>query len=378
VKDKAQWKFLVRLSIFLAPLIVVALGFEFFLYRAGENLPIRAVLARQERWRDALFLRGLVDQEQMQYKAQMLRTRKPRIAAVGSSRVMKFRWEMFGEGPDAFVNATGLVTHPDDLAAFTTSFGEVFPDVMILGIDPWFLNDAVKSAKSLSDTLGSEAAYNWKAHLTALRRSGLGGWQKIWRGLKNASPLFIGLDATLKKRGYRWDGSFKSSPNTARADWAFVDREEPPVETRIQKSILNFSAAGHASESSLRSIVRSVRRLESAGVKVILFLPPLSSASEKLMSQKEDQKILWQEYKTKMRSACENLDIPFFDATSLAALGLDDRYMSDGYHAEETFHLHLLRAMLKDSRVASALPKAAEAVDKGLRNPKTNFFYAEF
>jgi hypothetical protein len=54
-------------------------------------------------------------------------------------------------------------------------------------------------------------------------------------------------------------------------------------------------------------------------------------------------------------------------------LGLDDRYMIDGIHAEETFHVHMLRRMLGDPRLAALLPGTLPVLDAALSSPKTNF-----
>jgi hypothetical protein len=58
-------------------------------------------------------------------------------------------------------------------------------------------------------------------------------------------------------------------------------------------------------------------------------------------------------------------------------MGLDDRYMIDGIHGGETLHVHVLRRMLRDPRVAEALPEAAGVLDAALGSSRTNFWSAD-
>jgi hypothetical protein len=91
---------------------------EVVLWRTGESWPLAKVLGTQGQRRDALFLRGLLDQSLYAYKWRAVLERRPRVLALGSSRVMKFRAEMFGEDAADFYNAGGLVTSIEDLEQF--------------------------------------------------------------------------------------------------------------------------------------------------------------------------------------------------------------------------------------------------------------------
>ena len=49
---------------------------------------------------------------------------------------------------------------------------------------------------------------------------------------------------------------------------------------------------------------------------------------------------------------------------------MDDRALSDGFHAEETFQVHALKALLRDARVRAALPGAEAVLDRALASPR--------
>ena len=66
------------------------------------------------------------------------------------------------------------------------------------------------------------------------------------------------------------------------------------------------------------------------------------------------------------------------DASEAASVGMDDRALSDGFHAEETFQAHALKALLRDARVRAALPGAEAALDRALASPRTNYWESDF
>ena len=52
--------------------------------------------------------------------------------------------------------------------------------------------------------------------------------------------------------------------------------------------------------------------------------------------------------------------------------------MSDGFHAEETFHVHVVKTMLRDDRVRALFPGAEAVLDRALASPRTNYWDPDF
>ena len=65
---------------------------------------------------------------------------------------------------------------------------------------------------------------------------------------------------------------------------------------------------------------------------------------------------------------------PVLDASEASSLGMDDRALTDGIHAEATFQVHALKALLSDDRVREALPGAEGVLDRALASPATNYW----
>lgn len=375
--------FAARAALFFAPVALVLGALEAALWRTGESWPAARVVEAQGLQPDAVFLRGLLDQSFHAYKLAGLQRARPRILALGSSRVMKLRGPMFGDDAAAFYNAGGLVVNVEDLAAFVEGLpGELLPRVVLLGVDMWWLNAVKPAERHLSWAASEDGALDWRGHLFALRailrRPAQAG--RLWRALEAEDEDRIGIEARISGEGFRADGSLAGGRPAPRAPqaWGFVDRERPPIARQIRRGIGFFPVSDGVSPARLARLRDAVAALRDRGVLVVGFGPPVYSGAAELLEADPRHRRLWREYREHVPRVFEELGQPFVDASTPAVLGLDDRYMTDGFHAEETFHLHLLRRVLADGRAARALPAALAAVKQALASPGTNPWYADF
>ena len=117
--------------------------------------------------------------------------------------------------------------------------------------------------------------------------------------------------------------------------------------------------------------------LQRRGVLVLGFDPPVSSEAAAALDRDPRERALWVEYRADVPALFAEVGFPFVDASTPSALGLDDRYMFDGFHAEEAFHLYVLRRFAADPRVDAALPDMREVVERAIDSPRTNYWYAD-
>src|SRR5882724_1188843 len=154
--------FALRALGFCAPLLLGACLFEIAMYRTRDSWPIAKVIAAQNKLNsESLLARGSFSQQFNLSKSEMIRLRRPRILAVGSSRVMEFRRFMFHPYEDAFYNAGGLIQSVNDLAAYARQVKEgTLPasQVVIVGIDPWWVSEAAVPLSKKSWLDGEEDA----------------------------------------------------------------------------------------------------------------------------------------------------------------------------------------------------------------------------
>lgn len=371
--------FALRVLAFFSPLLVVIALVEGALWKTGETQPIAAIVARRQN-APVLWLRGDFDQGIYAYKAAGFKKLRPRIVALGSSRVMKFRAGMFGQGGKVFFNCGGLMRSIAELEVFVDGLdaGNA-PAVLILGIDELTLNgnnrDEVRSSE--------DDVYNWRAHVVE--------WRELARKPQHRRSAFkslvaalrapvsenaLGIQARTTGDGFRSDGSKlnnRPSPHSLK-DWNFADHSRLQ---NIREGREAFEFGDHLSQARMRRLHAALLKLQNKGVLVLAFAPPHVSAAVRLLETTPGQKTMWREYLREVPRLCAQLRIPFCDASSPQKLGLQDFAMSDAVHAEETLHLYILRAWLQDARVRKALPDAARAVEAALKSPRTDAWKAD-
>jgi len=252
----------------------------------------------------------------------------------------------------------------------------------------WWLNDDWdKADQGNTDRFSarpSDAANSWEAHLLALRRLWLkqGNAPKLWKSYLNVtlspSDDRIGLTAQLSDRGFRaTDGSAaypKSITPSLQAPLVPLDPTHLELVAHGHKEFLPTTGISARLLNELREDLMELKR---RGVLVVAFLPPFSSDMVRALEANSQQQALWHQYTQKIPALFAELRLPCVDASAPGKIGLDDRYMIDGVHAMETFHLYLLRAMLKDPRVEKELQQTGAAVQRALASRRTNVWYPD-
>jgi hypothetical protein len=375
--------FLRHLSAFLLlPGLLLLLG-EAVLQGSGEAWSVDRVFAFERAHPDSLYLRG-IDQSFYAYKYRAILEKHPSILAAGSSRMMKFRAPMFGDKADAFYNAAGMLNSLRDLRDFCLSLPPSrTPGVLLLGIDLWWLNDHVPPVFSFEEEIAKGSGLSFDEHIIGIRwlltHPRLFARQAIAL-IRGGQKRAIGISARERGGGFRPDGSLKSPLDTPRTEeeWRFVDRETPPIVERVKNAAANFPPATSVSPERLALLELVLAEHEKKGVFVIGYLPPFSSEVIARLESDPRHSRFWADFRRKIPELFRHHGFPVLDASDAASVGMDDRALSDGFHAEETFQVHALKALLRDARVRAALPGAEAVLDRALASPSTNYWEADF
>jgi len=372
-------RFLRHLLAFLCLPGLLLLAAEAALQGSGEVWRLDRVFAYQRAHPDSLYLRG-TDQEFYAYKYRGIVEKRPSILAAGSSRMMKFRAAMFGDRAGSFYNAGGMLNSLRDVRDFCQLLpADRRPDVLLLGIDIWWLNEDVAPVFSFGEEISKGSGFSFDEHVIGIR------WllkhpetfareaNSLVRGRHSTA---IGFTAREKGSGFRPDGSFNSPLMTPRseAEWAFVDRESPPIIERVKGAFANFPPAVRVSPDRLALLEEVLARYETMNVLVIGYLPPFSSEVVENLRSDPRHSRLWSDFRRQVPELFRKHGFPVLDASEASSLGMDDRAMTDGIHAEETFQVHALKALLSDDRVREALPGAEGVLDRALASPATNYW----
>jgi hypothetical protein len=371
----SQRNFTRRLALFISPLLLIVGVVEALLWNCGETWTIEKTIHHQQLTPGSLFMRGILDQGFYRYKFLNILKRRPKILVLGSSRVMEFRKEMFGERGDQFYNAGGMIHDLGDLKAFIDNLQpDTTPEVVILGLDLWWFNPSRLTGEGFSKGTKEDAALDWQEHVRAWRKyKSKRGWKPTVRAL-SAKNQNVGIESRNEHVGFRYDGSMQYNfplPQST-AEWKFVDREKPAIVERIRTAEGQFPAANEISEERLALLERCLTKLAQKNILVLGFAPPFSSQSQTLLEQRPGQQELWNGFRVRVPEIFKRHGQPFVDGSKPAELGLDDRYLVDGIHGAETFHLHVLLRFLEQPDVVNKLGPLNGPIRLSLSSQATN------
>lgn len=365
-------RFALRMTVFLAPLIAAAGVFEMFMYRTRDSWPISKVIAAEEKLKDeSIWGRANFSQQYNLSKSAMIRRRSPRILVIGSSRVMEFRAFMFHPYEDSFYNAGGLIQTVNDLAEYTRQVTDgrmPRPQVIIVGIDPWWLSEATAPLEQKSWLDGDEdAAYSFAAHVEAARyllRTGKSNFPwGVGLGRKPAtSPFYdyhaFGITAVVGGIGERFsDGSYLYTAHLV--DFmqhpSYRDRLTTPVLDQVKHTSFLFQPSSQI-ESRRAALLRdSLKSLKALGIEVYAFQPPFSSEVLQALNESRPLERFWREYKNDLREQLKQDGIDCLPVSSASDYGLDDRYMFDGLHPGEIYDSYLVEELVRRAAPGSLL-----------------------
>ncbi|RMH22292.1 MAG: hypothetical protein D6696_03785 [Acidobacteria bacterium] len=368
IDQRAARALLLRLLLFLLPLAALAAPLELALWWSGDAWPEACVQRLQQRAAgEVLYGRRYFSQQFGVYKLAGIRERRPRILVAGSSRVMQIRDLMFEPLADRFYNAGGIWQNASDLGRFADLIaGDRLPapEVLIAGIDPWWLRLDEGGASWLDD---GDQALSPGAHLQVMRsilhqgrlRELLGGIGKPAR-----SPFFryraIGSAAREVGAGFRRDGSWQYPPRMLLdylADPHYADRETPPVIERIRRASGHFALPAAVDEAKLARVVASLAELQARGIEVWALLPPFSSECFAALEESTGLRDWWQAYHLRLASRLEARGVRVISAPTPAADGLSDDYMIDGFHGSEVYLAHVVARILDRAPPTSLLKR---------------------
>jgi hypothetical protein len=363
-------KFLGRIILFLLPLLLIVAIIELVWWRAGDAWPVeKALVAQQDNADETLYGRWYFSQQFGLYKLTGTRHKRPTILVVGSSRVMQIRDFMFTPLDGHFYNAGGMLRNAFDLGWLAKAFEKrdlPTPEVIIVGLDPWWL----RANRGLKTWLTDEdEAFSFIAHYEAMR--GIGNRWSIGDlvdslVLPSKSPYYnyhaIGSAARKHGHGFRKDGSRQYSPKMLLEylkNPKYVDRENPPAINRIQQLRSQFTVPVFVDAERVQIMLKSLLLMQEIGIEVYALMPPLSSEVFKALDESVELRAWWQYYKNDFAELLRTNGISVIPVAPPTCLGLSDLYMIDGFHASEVYMAHIIKALVENAHGSSYLKKVS-------------------
>lgn len=281
-----------------------------------------------------------------------------KVVALGSSRVLQFRQEMFNT---SFYNAGFTVSSLYDFIPFLKSLPpEKYPEILLVGLDQWqFIGDSHTQSKY------KDISY-WKESLNYLPKGKT--LYKIYRDLikgkytpfiifksfdKNTETYRFGLNAVVNNKGLRNDGSF-SYGNTIdtviNRDPSHNDFEFRKTLERLKIGKGKFSHSDAINTERIIELERILNYCSDHQIKVIAFLPPFADKVNEFISDSGNFQYMSRIY-SDIKSSFDEYDSEIWDLSHLSLYDSNDNEVIDGFHGGETTYLKMLVYMIANGSV---------------------------
>ena len=343
-------------------LLGVDLAVGYMLRRTGEQSDVSRIVYEQQRT-DAMYL-SLLNDNEFQYKVELVRNRGPDIVALGSSRILPLREEFFDT---SFANAGRAVTQINQASAFLRAIEPGgLPAVILFGLDFWWFHDVRARAAAYEPDPAQDGdgiigldkmrlLYGHWAEGRVPVRGVLGkvvfdeepAWNRRF-GFRS-----MGLSALAGFHGFRRDGSYFYGGllvgRTETDDTGFDETLE-----RIEQGTSRFAHGDAISEMAWTMLIEFVRSAEAQGVHVILFMQPVAPVvAAKLKAMEQSYR-----YFDILRSRLAELE-HYHDYHDPTMLNATDCEFIDGFHGGDVVFQRILLDM------ADKDPLLGKLVDTG-------------
>lgn len=376
--SRTPGRFALRLLAFCLPLIVLLGLGQLFLHRTSEGWSMDEVISTElqtlELGEDSLFGRMLVAEELRRYKLMNILRRNPKVLVLGTSTVMQFRGQMFGDDASEAYNAGGITQQPEHIRDLLPVLKTHGVKSVLLGVDFWWFNKDWQTYRLPSfEALRTrpEAKQDLQARLFALRSLSktlfrhhdrlMTAVRERRQGLRPGGYVPIGLAAQLGS-GFRGsDGS--------RRDERFLERTrkgdayQDGMETleRIARHNRQFVEAQSPSQRTLETFRAFITECRAAGIQVAAVLPPLAPATYDALMQSPDHADFLREFVAEVSAMLRAEQVPHVVATDVRTLGLGEENMMDGLHGSEVAMGYIMLRLLENPAAARVFPGANPA-----------------
>lgn len=304
------------------------------------------------------------------YKLALMERIPTKAISIGSSRAMSVRAMLFSES--SHLSAGGAVQSLLDAQAFAREVArhDQKPEAVFFFVDfDWFVARSGHQPQPPQRSAFDQPAFLYQAafsHLTDLL--GTLGKHQFAHDPETGGAL-IGARARRFADGFRIDGSIRH--------YSFEHGLRPWPETGLDEITKDPRSNGALSDARAFATARGWRRaamrtdsfdrlgetlatLKTAGIHVVLILPPVAPNVAILLQEDKDYDFFL-EWRQKLADLAKVRALPFYDFTQLPLTS--GHCYFDRYHGSEGAYAWILAAVRRDLAVRSH--PAARLLDKG-------------
>lgn len=313
---------------------------------------------------NGLYGRAIIGQDYL-YKLEMAKLQKAQIITLGSSRVMTFRKEFFKDDI-SFYNVGGAMPMIADGIAFIEELTLTYhPQIIIIGVDAWWLNPNFYDKAQIRRELIDGNEYEQRKYLYAALFSFLTKevmafripqiFDKNWStSIDNVEGRqTIGLSAASKSDGFRLDGSYQYGQYiSGKIEY---DKDFQDTLDRINKGTRRFQFARDIDMERLEKLENLINILKNKGIQVVLFLPPFANKIYLTMNNSPNHSEFINKFEQSIEALSRKMDIPFFNYSDILSVGAQDTETVDGFHGSDVSYARMLLNMSERNQLVESI-----------------------
>lgn len=319
---------------------IFMLAFVLFIYgvlmRANEDLSLGESVELQLKT-GAIF--KPLELNEYRYKMELLKMIKPKVIALGSSRVLQLREESFSA---SFLSMGRAMNHLNEGLVFLKEMVHYHkPEVILLGLDFWWFNIKLHQPSSFG---GNDTKQNMQKKINTMM-------SKIFKGElsfdilrysfgSNAVTNYknIGINALQYSNGFRPDGSYQYASfilgDGRNSDIAFSNTFE-----RIAQGNKRFEYGEMVSAERMQILYDIIDFCKQNGIKLVAFIPPLANEVIEKMESYGSKYYYIREFREKIKQ----LEIESYDFHDMRKYVKNSCEFFDGFHGGEVLYQRILK-----------------------------------
>ena len=317
---------------------------SFFVYKillkAKEDLSLQEAVKFQL---EQNTIYNFLSNDMFKYKLELVKNIKPKIIALGSSRVMQFREESFNT---SFITTGGAANYLNEGLLFLKEMTKHYkPEVIILGLDFWWFNEKFYQPKVFDQQEKKEIYIKNKINQTlSMVIKGEIGFDIFKYILKDKNDITnyqnMGLRSLKYSNGFRKDGSYQYT-SFILGDEKNSDIKFSNTYDRINHGNSRFEYASHISKERVEIFNEIIKFAKDNDIKLILFIPPLANEVVEKMNSLGDK----YNYVSEFRKLVKGTDIENYDFHDMRDYYKDSCEFVDGFHGGDVAYQRMLKKM---------------------------------
>jgi hypothetical protein len=319
---------------------MIILPLAIFIYSSEETMSLDKVKEEQLNSETEKLYGTALHNNTVNYKRHMLNSTESKIIALGSSRILQFRANMF---LDSFYNAGRVMGSINAGSLVIKDIIKQNPEIVFINVDPWWFNENYqKSSASIDDVNSSfDPSDSYPIKITHIKDVAKWLFSKkltfddLYNTIFYRQPN-IGISAS-KGDGYGADGAYYNTRQ--------ITGQSPPESElfdneiqRIKNNKGNLKYGSSASDRHIDNFTSLVEKISSSGVKVVVFFPPFALKLHELFQAKEGDYKYMDDIKEKLTKR----GVEYFDFSDPRVIGSDTCEFFDGTHGGEITYARIL------------------------------------